>query len=93
MQPPSIVQVGLAWGYDEEAVQTAVCKLLHKHPELDGPEDIGASFQEEFLDTLIGVPEDQGEAGGQDPDGGDQSGDQEEALCCEGDKSSDEGIE
>jgi len=36
------MKAGLAWGYEQEAVQEALCKLLQKHPELDGPEDIGA---------------------------------------------------
>lgn len=40
-QHAPIVEAGLAWGYDEEAVQAAVCRLLQKHPTLEGPEDIG----------------------------------------------------
>jgi len=40
----SIIDAGLAWGYDLEAVEAAVCKLLAKRPDLDGPEDIGPRY-------------------------------------------------
>lgn len=39
-----LFEAGLAWGYEQQAIEEALCKLLAKHSECEGLQDIDARY-------------------------------------------------